>query len=175
MALFNDKNGLPWDIVIDVITIEDVRAETTVSIYELLDDPKMEGLQALLKNRPLFVNVVYVLVKEQCQAKGLSDREFARSQDGESLEAMAEAFYRAFVDFGAGKKKKALMLQMMAESQRLTDDLTTKGHDKAMKILRSKFGTLSELLESTPEDSDLGTSSPPQTVAHDSSGTASLP
>lgn len=159
MATFNDKNGLTWDIVIDSVTIDDVRSETRVSLYEMCDDPELKEFRELCssKNRALFTNVVYVLVKEQCQARNISDRDFARAINGDAMESMAEAFYRALVDYGASGKKKLMMLELMTESKTLLGEFFTKGKDKAMKKLQSTFGSLLASLDSIPEGSDSAT------------------
>lgn len=151
MSTFKDAKNREWTIDIDPLNVSDVHKELGVSIYTILDDG-MKPLRELLENTPVFLNVVYILVREQCQSKQIDDREFLRGLKGDAMEAMCDAFYEALANFFP-KKKRELLLDLMAESRRLMDGLTEKGRSKAMTILRSKFGELSESLDSIPDGS----------------------
>jgi hypothetical protein len=149
VASFKDAKDREWVIDIDPTTVDDVNNELQISLYTILDNG-MQPLKELLENRPVFYNVVYILVREQCQSQGVSDREWLRGIKGDATEAMCEAFYRALAEFHP-KKKRELLIQLMDESNRLMADLMAKGSSKAMTMLRNKFGELSESLDSIPD------------------------
>ena len=149
MASFKDAKGRDWLIALDPVNVDEVQNELTVSLYTILDNG-MAPLKELLENRPVFLNVVYILVREQCQERKLTDKDFLRGLNGDAIEAMCDAFYRALADFFP-KKKRELLIQLMEESDRLMTDLFAKGSSKAMTILRSKFGELSDSLDKIPD------------------------
>jgi len=149
VASFKDAKDREWVIELDPPIIDVVNNELQVSLYTILDNG-MQPLKELLENRPVFYNVVYILVREQCQAKGISDREWLKGIKGDATEAMCEAFYRALAEFHP-KKKRELLIQLMEESNRLMADLFMRGSSKVMTILRSKFGELSASLDSIPD------------------------
>lgn len=149
MASFKDANGNEWLIEIDPVNIDTVNNELGISLYTILDDA-MQPLKELIENRPVFLNVVYILVREQVQSKQLSDKDWLRGIKGDAMESMCEAFYVALADFHP-KKKRELLMELMSESNRLMADLFTKGSSKAMTILRNKFGELSASLDSIPD------------------------
>jgi hypothetical protein len=149
VASFKDANGNEWLIEIDPVNIDQVNSELGVSLYTILDNG-MQPLKELLDNRPVFLNLVYILVRDQVQAKQLTDRDFLKGLKGDAMEAMCEAFYIALADFHP-KKKRELLMQLMDESNRLMAELFTKGSGKAMTMLRNKFGELSASLDLIPD------------------------
>lgn len=155
MAKFVDANQNEWVVKIDPVLVDEVHAETKqgneegVSLYKLLEG-KFEQFRELLENPPLLLNVVYILVREQAQAKKLDERSFLRGMNGDAIEAASEALFDALVEF-APKKKRELLGKLKAEAVTLAEPLLQKTSDKAMTILRSRFGKLSEQLDSTQE------------------------
>jgi hypothetical protein len=151
VSTFKDAKNREWTIDIDPIGVSDVHKELGVSLYTILDNG-LKPLGELLENTPVFLNVVYILVREQCQAKQVDDREFLRGLKGDAMEAMCDAFYEALASFFP-KKKRELLMELKAESNLQMDQLFDKGRSKAMTILKNKFGELSESLDSIPESS----------------------
>lgn len=151
MSKFTDAKNREWILTLDPIVIDDVHKELSISLYTITDD-KGVALTELYGNVPVFCNLVYIIVREQAQALGVDERGFMRGMAGDALEAMGQAFYQCLAEF-APKKKRELMMLGMKQMEQHQAALMPLAQKKLTNELQQKFGELSELLASTPEDS----------------------
>lgn len=117
MHLFKDSKGNEWDVSINVGSARDVKSLLDISLYELIDDG-VKGLGALLADPSRLVDVLYVLCRGQCKERGISDEDFGRAFNGDTLEAAADAFTEELVDFFRPAARPA-MRKMLAKGKEI--------------------------------------------------------
>ena len=105
MSTFKDREGREWTLDINLDSVEQVRKETNVSIYELTND-RCKPLAELMSVPPILANVCYILVG--AKEAGVDQRTFATSIKGPEFEAMTEAFQEELMLFFQGPRQEAL-------------------------------------------------------------------
>lgn len=124
MASFKDKENRAWAVEINVAAIRSVKKETGVDLFRLTD-AGLKGLGELLADPVAFVDVLYVLCRDQCEAKGLSDEQFGRAFSGDTIQQAADAFVDAVVDFFPDPKARSHLREVLSkirETDRLLKD-----------------------------------------------------
>lgn len=106
MKSFNDNTGRKWDVSLSIATVKRVRNLVEVDLLAILDKPEL--LNTIATDPVLFVDVLYVIVKPQADAIGLTDEAFGELLNGESIEQATEAFLEALVDFFPGARQATL-------------------------------------------------------------------
>jgi len=150
VATFTDAKQRTWEIPhFDPFIIADVKQECSVSIYEL--PQKLSEVNELFQNVPLFANVLWVLLKEECKGRGLDQREFARGLiGGEVLKDAAEAFWKELLFFSPKNLR-----ELLTKAEKQVDSLQAKAMGNIEKRLTENlnklFGDLPESPDSTPE------------------------
>ena len=91
MPTFNDTDGVAWNVVVTLGTLEDIRERLSVNI---LDNPS--EMPTSIRD---MVNLIWICVEEQANRIGISPREFGRRLDGDAIEAGIEAFMESYSDF----------------------------------------------------------------------------
>lgn len=138
MSKFCDFKGRTWEIPHwDPYIIAEVREGCGVSLYEL--PQKLEEVNALFTNTPLFANVLWLLVKDQ--ANGIDEREFARGLIGGTvLQDAAEAFWAEVLFFSPPELAK-LLEKGMQQAKALQGDTLKKAEQQITTNLRQLFGS----------------------------------
>jgi hypothetical protein len=146
MAKFKDNEGREWVIPhFDPYNVADVEQATGVSIYTITQR-NLEPLRDLFGNRPVFWNVVFILVGEQAKERGVSDRQFVQAVvGGDCLDAAQEAFWEEVLFFSQ-KAERELLIQMMAKARELQATVSQKITTGMTKL----FGDLSASPDSNP-------------------------
>ena len=96
MKPFNDSAGRTWEVTVNVGAVRRVRDLLGV---DLMDVAGGDLLDRLADDPVLLVDVLYVLVKPQADAKGVSDEEFGRGMVGGVLDEAASALMKELLDF----------------------------------------------------------------------------
>ena len=129
MKSFTDNAGRTWTIEVNVTAIRRVRALVGVNIHQLVDN----GLQALgrLVSDPLqLADVLYCLVKDEADARSVSDEEFGRGLAGDVITLAAEAFVEELIDFFPDARVRAGLRQVIDKGNQVRQRLLT--HAEAM-------------------------------------------
>ena len=128
MHLFKDTVGREWEVTINVTSMKKVRSLLSVDLYRLAEDG-FRLLHGLLDDPCLFVDVLFVLCREQAEKRGVSDEDFGRGLCGSPLEKATDAFLEEFVDFFPESKQRPLreaMAKMRAVDEKLMLAATAK-------------------------------------------------
>ena len=131
MASFKDSVNRDWNIEIEPWVMKQVKARTGVDIGRFLDN-ELAGYLSLLKDPILFVDVLWVLVEEQADKKGITEEQFARSLGGDAGEAAVEAFeeaFGAFFFFFPRKLLNAMAAKGKAIAEKKTEQILKKIED----------------------------------------------
>jgi hypothetical protein len=92
---FTDTTGRIWSLSITVAEIKRVRKATGIDLYKLVDD-QFKPLESLLSDPVKITEVLFVLCDGQHDATA---EEFERAFSGEVVEAAANVFIDALMDF----------------------------------------------------------------------------
>ena len=96
MKPFTDASGRTWELTVIVSAVKRVRDLLGV---DLMDVAGGDLLERLADDPVLLVDVLYVLVKPQADAKGVSDEDFGRGMVGGVLDDAASALMKELLDF----------------------------------------------------------------------------
>ncbi|HEV57106.1 MAG TPA: hypothetical protein ENN87_06360 [Phycisphaerales bacterium] len=98
MRTFADNAGRTWTITLTIDAAKRVKRLLDVNLLELeAGDPPL--LTRLGTDVILLCDVIYVLIKPQADAAGLTDEQFGAALGGEAILAAQTAFYEELVDF----------------------------------------------------------------------------
>ena len=96
MKPLTDSVGRAWEVTVNVGAVRRVRDLLGV---DLMDVAGGDLLDRLADDPVLLVDVLYVLVKPQADAKGVSDEDFGRAMVGGVLDEAASALMKELLDF----------------------------------------------------------------------------
>lgn len=103
MRQFTDKNGRAWQVVVNVATIKRVKDLLKI---DLLGDEN--AIKTLLVDIMVLVDVVFVVVKPQADAAGVTDLQFAEAMGGDSLDGATVALLEELTDFFPSARRAAI-------------------------------------------------------------------
>lgn len=117
---FVDTSGRTWVVTITVWHQKQVKASTGVDLFHLIDD-QLKGLAELLNDPGSFVDVLWVLVREQGEKSAVTDEQFGRSLGGDSLESAQSAFVEALTNFFPSARARENLRKILAVVRATTD------------------------------------------------------
>jgi hypothetical protein len=137
---YKDKEGRTWRISLTVGILADVREHYQIEIGKMLSSEK--GLVELVFADPeRFCNVLYLIVKDQVDKAGISDRQFGNSFDGPTWDRAILAFLRAVADFFPRSKVsvviKRKLTQMMAKMDETLETEVEQIFDRQMEKMQA--------------------------------------
>jgi hypothetical protein len=157
MRTFTDNAGRTWIVQVNVAAIKRVRGLLGVDLYKLVDD----GFQALAKlvSDPVqLADVLYCLVKDESDAKQITDEEFGRGLAGDAITLAADAFVEELIDFFPDARARAGLRKVIDAGKKVRERLLTHAETllervdpevEANKLIAS-FGSSPESSASTP-------------------------
>jgi hypothetical protein len=122
MHTFADNLGRTWYVAINVATIRRVRAALGVDLYAMVDDG-MQELGKLVSDPVRLADVLYVLCKEDAEAKNISDEDFGRALGGDAIAAAAEALVEELVDFFPEERSRAALRRVIEAGRQVRTKL----------------------------------------------------
>jgi hypothetical protein len=166
MHTFADNLGRTWYVAINVATIRRVRAALGVDLYAMVDDG-MRELGRLVSDPVRLADVLYVLCKEDADAKNISDEDFGRALGGDAITAAAEALVEELVDFFPEERSRAALRRVIAAGRQVRTKLlehaeTMLGElnvDSCASALISSYSSSRASSASTPAPSPSASSS----------------
>ena len=96
MKTFTDAASRTWEVTVNVGAVRRVRDLLGV---DLMDVAGGDLLERLADDPVLLVDVLYVLVKPQADAKSITDEDFGRGMVGGVLDEAASALMKELLDF----------------------------------------------------------------------------
>jgi len=92
LQVFKDEKGREWNLEVNICTVKLVRDLLKINLLELeVGSPPL--LTRLGTELMLLVDVIFVMLKEQADAVGVSDEEFGRGLNGPSILSAQTAFF----------------------------------------------------------------------------------
>jgi hypothetical protein len=124
MHTFADNVGRTWYVAVNVTTIRRVRAALDVDLYQLVDEG-MQALGRLVADPVRLADVLYVLCKDDADAKNISDEDFGRALAGDAITSAAEALVEELVDFFPDERSRAALRRVIAAGREVRTKLLT--------------------------------------------------
>ena len=103
MKTFVDNMGKTWTVTVNVGTIKRVKDLLGINLVQAITGDLIEKVE---NDICLFVDILYVVCKQQAQANNISDEKFGELLGGDSLEKATEAFLDQLIDFFPEAKRK---------------------------------------------------------------------
>jgi hypothetical protein len=166
MKTFADNAGRTWALKVDVSTIRRVRDVLELNLLELVD-LKSNMLERLYQDPCLLCDILFVLVKPEAEAKGVTDEDFGRSLGGDALGDATDALLTEIVDFFP-KGRRELLTKILSKwtamqgkavglaSRKLDSPELAKLLDRALEEMMDGFGPVSNTSAagSSPDSSE---------------------
>jgi hypothetical protein len=105
MKTFKDNGGQSWAISINVDAIKRVRSLLDVNLLDAVDGKLLEQL---VTDPVLLCDVIYCIVKPECDTKNISDEDFGKAMAGDAIEHATTALLEELVDFFPLAKRRVL-------------------------------------------------------------------
>ena len=139
MREFRDSKGRSWKLVVDVESAERVRDVLKVDIFKLADEHSH-----VFNDVVLFVNLLFVLCKDQCDAVSVTDRDFGKAINGDVLDDASRKLLEEVADFFPELRRKILRKQIekgaelaQAATERAIAEIDRLSVDQILDGLRS--------------------------------------
>jgi hypothetical protein len=121
---FKDTAGRDWPLTINVNAIRRVRAKESVDLAGLFDEGS-KPLAKLLNDPCRLVDVLWVLIEEEADKKGIKPDAFGASMGGDALEAAAEALVEEILLFFPSQRARSLR-KLVTKGKAVASELLTK-------------------------------------------------
>lgn len=145
-----------FTLAINVAAMKRVRAALGFDLAQAMNPL---GFSALLADLPQFVDVLYVLVREQCQAADLTDEQFGELMAGEALHGAITAFEDQIVSFCPSPTQRRVYEAWRDRARERLDEAATQATSpEAMAALDQ---TLNDLLR-RPQPPEAPPGPPPE-------------
>jgi hypothetical protein len=154
---FKDADGREWVLSVHVGVIRRIRQATDVDLPKLIDDG-LKGLRELLRDPCKLCDVLFVMVKDQADKKGITDEQFGAALGGDALGEAADAFVEALVDFFP-KARQAALRDVLAKARTVAELMAAQAREGLNAIDPGKL--VEELLAKAKARAESGTSSAP--------------
>lgn len=113
-----DIQGREWLFRFNGLTVRDLAAETG------LDTKSIEGenslLQRVAKDESTLYKVMWITIRPQAQSMGVTEDAWLSSLDNESLQAGAQEWCQAYINFSQ-PARKTVLTKVLASVQRKTE------------------------------------------------------
>jgi len=114
--------GREWIITIHTTAVKRCRALVDVDLYGLVDEG-FKGLGKLFSDPVKFVDTIYVLCKDEADARGISDEDFGRAMAGDAIGNANAAFCEELADFFPDPRIRAGLRKVIDATRKVTDSL----------------------------------------------------
>jgi hypothetical protein len=129
--VFCDNANRKWSLAINTATIKRVKEIMGVNLLDVVGGKLMDKIAS---DPALFADILFVLVKPQADALGVSDVDFGEALAGDEIEAASMALIQALVDFFPKGRREVLGKAIAA------------GLEKARKDEAALLATMAERL-----------------------------
>ncbi len=172
---FRDKNDLLWTVELDIPTMRRIKDAVGIDLTAPLSGGGKKTFQRqwdqISNDTFKLVDMLYVACESQCNDRGLTDEDFGRSLDQDSLDLGLQAFMVAYTDFFPPKHRRAMLKAMELTKERvaelpeteITDQMVTNMVDKAFDRLKAQTAKVKAELMSGNSSTICSESSEPET------------
>lgn len=147
MRVITDGKGRTWELAITIGGVKRVRALLAADMLEMIDGRDKGRQKAAIEkftgDLVVAVDVIYVLLKPQADALGVTDEDFAESMFGEPMEKAIDTYAEEIIDFFRNPVLRAILQAGTARYRTVAGE----SEAAARKIVeRISAGELDEIL-----------------------------
>jgi hypothetical protein len=130
MHIFKDKNNVDWPVRIDIATVKRVKSILEINLCDAVtldnkNQPDVSLLEKIADDPVLLVDILYVICKQEADARSISDEDFGAAMGGDVLENATKSFLDELIDFFPGAKRQVLR-KIMDAGERIKQQMTTQ-------------------------------------------------
>ena len=114
-----DNKGREWNFQFSALTTRDLAAETQLDTKAI--DGENSLLQQVGKDESLFFRVMWITIRPQAQAMGVTEDAWLSSLDNESLQIAMQEWCQAYINFSQPARKQVLS-KVLANVLRKTEE-----------------------------------------------------
>ncbi len=134
MQMFRDTDDTQWSITIHVTAVKRVRSIVGVDLYALARDG-FRALEDLLGDPIRFVDVLFVLCKDEAAGGGITDEDFGKRMGGDAIIAATDAFVQELIDFFPNVKARQSLHKLIRKGREVGEATMSRVVDEADKML----------------------------------------
>lgn len=127
MRKFKDKDGVEWELSVDMQSAMAIKTETGVDILDIAEG---KDLVLLTSDIVTLGAVLWLLVSEQAEKRGLDAKAFFRKLDGDAIDAATTTLVAECFDFFPPQKRSLLKI-----AYDRVKGLESRGIQKGLEIL----------------------------------------
>lgn len=148
MAKFIDKKGREWEVDITFGDLEKIKDVCGVDLTLGIDAAQLA--QTVFGNPASFGKMMFVLVEDQANEKGVSPEEFAKGFNLATIESATAAFLESFTNFFLRSPAAAAKaIEKLGKAREMASNAATELMEaEAEKVLSSLAGKSAESLAS---------------------------
>ena len=155
MATFKDRNGDPWHVELNVTIMKRLKSHD-IDLMTLVNAGDV--VEKMILDPILLVDTLYLICKDQADARNVSDEDFGRLVGtGEVIDAATEAMFSAIAGFFT---RRGAAIQMASRRMIELEEMATERMKEAVSKMQPETlisgdlsSILQELSESTPAPS----------------------
>jgi hypothetical protein len=125
MHTFRDNAGNVWSLSITVAAVKRVRGLIGVDLFALVENG-FEKLGKLVSDPVDLADVLYCLLKEECDPRRMSDEDFGRGLAGDVIGLAADAFVDELIDFFPDARARANLTKLIETGRKVKDRLLAR-------------------------------------------------
>jgi len=157
--VFKDKTGRSWDCTLSIAALKRIKTMLDVDLLDLLAGGSVaEGVKRVILSPQSACDVLYVAVKPQADAAGLTDEQFGELLAGQTLaDGLADLLTEIEVFFEAtqGPEAAKALRAMIAKRDQIAASVWTQARERIEaeplpKLPGVSSGALPANSESTP-------------------------
>ena len=131
MHAFKDRTGRDWTLDMTCGRAAQIRAVTGVDVTNVTQ-PEPRCLMQMTEDPYLAMDVIWVLVEPQAQARGVSKAEWLDALTGNEMSEASEALQDEIIFFSPDRHPRKKVLLAAAEASRRVIDRAAKEQEAAM-------------------------------------------
>lgn len=132
MASFKDRKGNIWDVELVYTTLKRLKDRLGLDVGKLVAD-ELKPLVELYNDPCRMVEVLYVMCEDQIRQRNMSDEDFGRLFDGDTIAAGVEAWESSLITFF--QKSNPMLKKVFDKAKQVTE--------KSHKLIEAKLDSLS--------------------------------
>lgn len=164
MRSFRDLKNRTWNVELNTYTVQVVKDNLRIDLLELAAD---EGrlMKDLSRNPMTVCNIIYWIVKDQCDTAGVDAKEFSKAWTGRIADEALPAFWAEVFDFFPKRQRETLAAAwaklMELEERALAFVLERIQSPRVAQAMEAEMKKLDEELEKRAPRSDETSGSSP--------------
>jgi hypothetical protein len=147
---FKDTAGRTWSLSLNILNAKKLRDTLAIDLF---DENVGETIARLSGDPVLLADVLFLIVKDEADAKGISDEDFGSALGGDVITTATESFLEELVDFYPEKKRailQGLLVKINQAEERLMDETIEMIGSEAMdRFIEEQITEMKSRLDSS--------------------------